>query len=111
MAGRLAGRTAIVTGGTDGIGLEVCRAFVREGANVVAVARREEPGAVLVAELGAAGAFVPGDVADPTVARRAVAEATGLWILRSENLRLREENERLRRWQSVASRSIPKING
>lgn len=76
MAGRLAGRTAIVTGGTDGIGLEVCRAFVREGANVVAVARREEPGAVLVAELGAAGAFVPGDVADPAVARRAVAEAT-----------------------------------
>lgn len=76
MAGRLAGRTAIVTGGTDGIGLEVCRAFVREGANVVAVARREEPGAVLVAELGAAGAFVSGDVADPAVARRAVAEAT-----------------------------------
>ena len=75
IARRLAGKTAIVTGGTDGIGLEVCRAFVREGANVVAVARREEPGALLVAELGAAGAFVAGDVADPTVAGRAVAEA------------------------------------
>lgn len=34
--------------------------------------------------------------------RDAVAEATGLWDVRAENARLRDENERLRRWQSVA---------
>src|ERR1700722_6107931 len=32
----------------------------------------------------------------------AVSEVTGLWELREENARLRDENERLRRWQSVA---------
>ena len=34
--------------------------------------------------------------------RAAVADASDLWDLRGENTRLREENERLRRWQSVA---------
>ncbi|MFN0156316.1 MAG: SDR family NAD(P)-dependent oxidoreductase [Gaiella sp.] len=76
MARRLEGKTAIVTGGTDGIGLEVCRAFVREGANVVTVARRVEPGTRLVAELGDPCAFLAGDVSDPAVAERTVAEAT-----------------------------------
>jgi rod shape-determining protein MreC len=33
---------------------------------------------------------------------KAVAEVIGLWGLRVENARLRDENERLRRWQSVA---------
>ena len=36
----LHGRTALVTGGTSGIGLEVVRRFVRAGADVVALARR-----------------------------------------------------------------------
>ena len=41
--------------------------------------------------------------AEPLGALRAVAaDAAGLWDLRSENARLRDENERLRRWQSVA---------
>ena len=31
-----------------------------------------------------------------------VTEAADLWNLRTENARLRDENERLRRWQSVA---------
>ena len=33
---------------------------------------------------------------------KAVVEVTGLWGLREENARLRDDNERLRRWQSVA---------
>jgi NAD(P)-dependent dehydrogenase (short-subunit alcohol dehydrogenase family) len=72
---RLAGKVAIVTGATEGIGLAISRAFVDEGASVVAVARRAEPGAQLTAELGDACRFVRGDVADPATAERAVEEA------------------------------------
>lgn len=34
--------------------------------------------------------------------RSAIGDATVLWDMRDENLRLREENEKLRRWQSIA---------
>ena len=35
MTGRIAGRTAVVTGGCSGIGLATVRRFVEEGARVV----------------------------------------------------------------------------
>ena len=74
--GRLAGKTAIVTGATEGIGYAISHAFVRQGARVVLVARRAEPGERLVAELGAeVASLVQGDVGDPATADRAVAEA------------------------------------
>jgi NAD(P)-dependent dehydrogenase (short-subunit alcohol dehydrogenase family) len=77
VAGRLAGRVTIVTGATDGIGHAVARLASGEGALVVAVARRAEPGARLVAELGGERcAFLAGDVADPATGERAVALAT-----------------------------------
>ena len=41
----LTGRTAIVTGGTSGIGLETCKALARAGARVVAGARNPSPAA------------------------------------------------------------------
>src|SRR3954451_6699183 len=34
--------------------------------------------------------------------RETIADATGLWDMRTENARLREENENLHRWQSIA---------
>jgi len=42
-------------------------------------------------------------ISEPIIGLRdAVAGATGLWDIRADNARLRDENERLRRWQSVA---------
>ena len=74
MSGRLDGKVAVVTGATEGIGRAIAQAFVDEGASVVAVARRAEPGEALAAELGPACRFVAGDVADPATAERTVAE-------------------------------------
>jgi NAD(P)-dependent dehydrogenase (short-subunit alcohol dehydrogenase family) len=76
MAGRLLGKTAIVTGGTQGIGVAVVRLFIAEGANVLVVARDEERGNDLVRELGTDRIrFRPGDVTQESTARDAVAAA------------------------------------
>lgn len=64
MTGRMAGRHALVTGGTMGIGEAIVRRFVEEGARVVVAARTAEPGERLVAELGGATEFRVLDVAD-----------------------------------------------
>ena len=66
----LEGRSALVTGGTSGIGLAVVRRFVHAGAQVVALARRERP------EAEAAGArMVVCDVADEAQVREAFDRA------------------------------------
>ena len=71
--GRLAGRTAVVTGGTSGIGLAVVERFRAEGAQVVAMARGDRP------EPEAVGArFVPCDVADEQQVASAFARAVEL---------------------------------
>jgi len=61
---RLDGRTAVVTGGTSGIGRSVAEALGRAGARVVLVARREGPLANVAEELSALGLAVKGVSAD-----------------------------------------------
>ena len=49
----LADKIVVVTGGASGIGREMCRRFVREGAKQVVVADRDGDGAEAVAaEIG-----------------------------------------------------------
>jgi NAD(P)-dependent dehydrogenase (short-subunit alcohol dehydrogenase family) len=73
VSSRLAGKIAVVTGGTSGIGEATVRLFAGEGARVVIVARRTGPGDQLVAELGPDKTrFVSGDVASEATAKMAI---------------------------------------
>ncbi len=63
--GQLEGRTALVTGGSTGIGLATARRFVAEGAHVYVTGRRDAELDAAARELGAAAMPVRGDVADP----------------------------------------------
>jgi len=74
----LAGRVAVVTGGSSGIGRGIALAFARAGAAVVIVARDQRNLDATVAELVAAcgqGAAVSADLGDRAEVERAAARA------------------------------------
>ena len=73
MAGRLEGRTAVVTGAGSGIGLAAVRRLANEGANVVAVDVDVSAGDKAAEEAG--GVFVQADVSDAADVARAFAVA------------------------------------
>jgi NAD(P)-dependent dehydrogenase (short-subunit alcohol dehydrogenase family) len=83
MAGALAGRRALVTGGTSGIGFACAEAIRDAGAAAVRVVGRSQArGAAAAARLGPQAGFIPADCADPAaveaMAARAVEEMGGI---------------------------------
>lgn len=61
----LTDRVAIVTGGGQGIGRAVSKAFAESGANVVIAELNAERGAATAAEIGNRAISIPTDVSDP----------------------------------------------
>lgn len=63
--GQLAGRVAVVTGGSAGIGLAVATRFVAEGARVVITGRDQRALDTAVKRLGPQATAVQGDASSP----------------------------------------------
>ncbi|MBZ2410604.1 SDR family oxidoreductase [Streptomyces albidoflavus] len=78
-SGRLAGKTAVITGGDSGIGRAVAIAFAREGADVLVSYLDEHEDAEQtrhwVEEAGRRCVLVPGDLADPAHCRAVIDTA------------------------------------
>jgi NAD(P)-dependent dehydrogenase (short-subunit alcohol dehydrogenase family) len=58
---RLKGKTAVITGGTTGLGLATAKLFIEEGARVIATGRNPETMKAAQAELGDNAIVVPSD--------------------------------------------------
>lgn len=82
MAGnRLAGKTAIVTGGSRGMGEATVRAFVEQGAKVLIADILEEQGSALATELGEMARFCRLDVSNAENWKEVVVAANGMGSL------------------------------
>jgi NAD(P)-dependent dehydrogenase (short-subunit alcohol dehydrogenase family) len=73
--GTLSGKTAIVTGGSRGIGLAIARALVKSDANVMITGTKEKPLADAARELGAAVMAHTANVRDYADVERAFGAA------------------------------------
>lgn len=76
MTERLAGKVAVITGGTSGIGAATAELFVAHGARVVLTGRSEEKGAALADRLGDRAIYCRTDVAREEDIRCAIGVAT-----------------------------------
>jgi 3-oxoacyl-[acyl-carrier protein] reductase len=77
MSGALDGRTALITGASQGLGLEIARAYLREGARIVICARSEDKLRAAEGELAGLGEVHAhaADVASPDAVEALVAFA------------------------------------
>lgn len=71
---RLKDKVILVTGSTTGIGEAMVRLFASEGAKIMIHGKTKEAAPELAAEIGGEASFVVGDLEDPEVPARLIAE-------------------------------------
>jgi len=71
---KIAGKVAVVTGGSSGIGQAVVRAFIEKGGRVAIFDLNEIAGQAMVKELGAGAIFAKTNVSDETSVAAAIAK-------------------------------------
>jgi len=76
MGERLAGKVALITGGTSGIGEATVELFVEQGCKVVFTGRNETKGRHMAEQIGSAALFVKCDVRDESQVKAAVDATT-----------------------------------
>ena len=82
VAGRLEGRTAVITGGAGGIGRSAASLFAEAGARVAILDIQAESGREAAAEIEAAGGqamFVETDVSDTAAVHAALDQVVDIW--------------------------------
>ena len=79
MAGRLAGKVAVITGAVSGIGRGTVELFVNEGAKVVGADLQDDKGARLAEQLGDDFRYIRCDVTDDAQVKAAVDLAVKTW--------------------------------
>lgn len=72
---QLVGKTIVIVGGTDGLGLSAARACIQAGAKVVAVGRPDQAAKNAELELAADARVLTGDATDPALSEKAIREA------------------------------------
>jgi NAD(P)-dependent dehydrogenase (short-subunit alcohol dehydrogenase family) len=70
----LTGKTAMITGGTSGIGFAIATLFAAEGARVIVSGRRADAAEAAAQRIGAGATHIVGDVADSQFHARATDE-------------------------------------
>ena len=109
MAGRLAGKSALVTGGARGIGGAACSALAREGAAVLVADLLDAEGEALAEAIrknGARARYVSLDVADENAWSRAVATA----VREHNGLHVLVNNAAIARLEHVESETVEGFN-
>jgi NAD(P)-dependent dehydrogenase (short-subunit alcohol dehydrogenase family) len=82
MPGRLQNQKAVITGGSDGLGLAIASAFAHEGADLWLIARNADKLSAAAESLKANGVSVQvtaADLTDPTAVERAGEEIAQAW--------------------------------